>query len=252
MASEKAKELAAKQKAEAKAEKQRKKQSTNPADWGRMRQIRETYKITRENDPRLTWIMIGAIAIPALAGLGVGLWLGSWIIWLIFGLSVGLAVAMWLFVRRAQRAAYKRYEGQAGSAEVALSMLPKQWVSTPAITGNRQMDVVHRTLGPGGLILIGEGEPGRLKPLLAGEVRRHEQVAYGVNVQTIIMGDKEGQVPLSKLADNIRKRPKQLSADKVTEVRSRLRALDSMRQRVPVPKGPMPNMKGARQAMRGR
>ena len=42
-------------------------------------------------------------------------------------------------------------------------MLPKQWVSTPVIAANRQRDAVHRTLGPGGLVLIGEGEPGRLR-----------------------------------------------------------------------------------------
>lgn len=252
MASEKAKELAAKQKAMAKAEKQRKKASKDPADWGRTRQIVETFKLTKEHDPKIGWLLLVAFIVPVIVMLGIGLWLGGWFIWLMFGITLGMAAAMWLFVRRAQAGAYKRYEGQAGSAEVALSMLPKQWISTPAIAANRQMDVVHRTLGPGGLILIGEGEPGRLKQLLAGEVKRHEQVAYGVQVQTIIMGTKEGQVPLPKLADNIRKRPKQLSADKITEVRSRLRALDSMRQRMPIPKGPMPNMKGARQAMRGR
>ena len=43
MASERAKELAAKQKAELKALKEAKKNSTNPADWGRWRQLRETY-----------------------------------------------------------------------------------------------------------------------------------------------------------------------------------------------------------------
>lgn len=252
MASEKAKELAAKQKAQAKAEKLRKKNSTNPADWGRIRQIRETYTITRQHDPQLGWLLLGAFLLPVVVLLGLGLWLGGWVFWLMIGISTGMVLAMLLFVRRAKMAAYKRYEGQAGSAEVALSMLPKQWVSSPAIAANRQLDVVHRTIGPGGLVLIGEGEPGRLKQLLAGEVRRHEQVAYGVTVQTIVMGDKDGQVPLAKLADHIRKLPKQLSADKITEVRARLRALDSMRSRMPIPKGPMPNMKGARQAMRGR
>ena len=39
--SEKAKALEAKQKAELKAEKLRKKNSDNPADWGRWRQYRE-------------------------------------------------------------------------------------------------------------------------------------------------------------------------------------------------------------------
>ena len=78
---------------------------------------------------------------------------------------------MIVLVRRAKAATYKRYAGQAGSAEVALSMLPKKWVSAPVIAANKSQDVVHRTLGPGGLVLIGEGEPGRVKALLASEVR---------------------------------------------------------------------------------
>ena len=252
MASEKAKELAAKQKAAAKAEKLRRKNSDNPADWGQMRQMRETYKLTRQQNPRAPWLLGGTFVVTVAVFLVLGLWLGTWWMWLLLGISFGLLAAMILFVRLAKQAAYKRYEGQAGSAEVALSMLPKQWVSTPAIAATRQLDVVHRTLGPGGLVLIGEGEPTRLKQLLASETKRHEQVAYGVTVTTVIMGDKEGQVPLHKLADHIRKLPKALSADKITEVKSRLRALDSMRGRLPIPKGPMPNVKGSRQALRGR
>ncbi len=44
---------------------------------------------------------------------------------------------MIMLVRRAKKATYKRYAGQAGSAEVALQMLPKKWVSTPVIAANR-------------------------------------------------------------------------------------------------------------------
>ena len=151
---------------------------------------------------------------------------------------------------------YKTELEKATNGRVKLQMLPKQWVSTPVIAANRSRDVVHRTVGPGGLVLIGEGEPGRVRQLLAGEVRKHERVAYGVTVHTIVMGDKEGQVPLGRLADHIRKLPKSLQPNQVTDVRARLRALDAVRPTVPVPKGPMPTSarqaKGSRQAMRGR
>ena len=167
-----------------------------------------------------------------------------------------MLVAMIILVQRTKKATYKRHMGQAGSAEVALSFLPKQWVSTPVIAATRQRDAIHRTLGPGGLVLIGEGEPGRLKPLLVSEVRKHERVAYGVKVTTLVMGDKPGQVPLDKLADHIRKLPKTLQPNQVTDVKLRLRALDAVRPPIPMPKGPMPTnprqVKGAKQAMRGR
>ena len=135
-------------------------------------------------------------------------------------------------------------------------MLPKKWVSTPVIAANRNRDVVHRTLGPGGLVLIGEGEPGRVRQLLASEVKKHERVAYGIPITTVVMGDKAGQVPLDKLADHIKKLPKVLRPHQITDIRQRLRALDAVRPKIPMPKGPMPTstrqVKGARQAMRGR
>ena len=254
MASEKAKELAARQKAEARAEKLRKKNSTDPADWGQLRQIRESYKVTAQHDKPLPWILLGAGLGTAAVFVVIGLFVPPWWMWLITGLMAGLLVAMLIFVRRAKGAAYKRYEGQAGSAEVALQMLPKKWSYTPVITATRNrnsVDVIHRAIGPGGLILIGEGDAKALKAQLASEKRKHEQVSYGVVVQVVQMGKGAGQVPLDKLVDHIKKLPKQLSPAKVVEVQARLRALDAMRPKLPIPKGPL-STKGSRQAMRGR
>lgn len=249
--SEKAKALEAKQKAELRAEKERRRKSDDPADWGRWRQMVETYKITAKHDKYLHALVIAGFVVPFLALLVLGFVLRSPLMWGILGVSVGLLVAMVLFVWRARRAVYARFEGQAGSGEVALQMLNKKWISTPVITATRQMDAIHRTLGPGGLILIGEGDPTRLRPLLNSERKKHEQVAYGVEVTIIQMGDREGQVPLNHLTKHIEKMPKQLTPAKITEVSARLRALDAMRPKAPIPKGPI-NMKGARAAMRGR
>ncbi|MFT3889254.1 MAG: DUF4191 domain-containing protein [Arachnia sp.] len=249
--SERAKALEAKQKAEARAEKLRKKNSTNPADWGRWRQMVETYKMTAKDDKHLVWMTVAGVLVPFVAFLILGFVLNSPIIWGLLGLSVGALVAMLIFAWRARRAVYTRYEGKAGSAEVALQMLPKGWISTPVITATRQLDAVHRTLGPGGLILIGEGEPSRLKQLLASEKKKHEQVAYGVTVTVVQMGKGAGQVPLDQLTKHLKKLPKQLTPAKITEVNQRLRALDAMRPKAPIPKGPI-STKGARAAMRGR
>lgn len=238
------------------AERTRKKNSTDPADMGRIKQIQRAYQLTHEFDPKLPYLMLGALLLPVLLGVVIGLLTGHVIYAAVLGLLVGVLLAMIMLVRRAKAATYRRYSGQAGSAEVALQMLPKQWISTPVIAANRTSDVVHRTLGPGGLVLIGEGEPGRVRQLLAGEVRKHERVAYGVTVHQVVMGDKPGQVPLSRLADHIRKLPKTLQANQVTDVRARLRALDAVRPPIPIPKGPMPTSarqaRGSRQAMRGR
>lgn len=251
-----AKTLKAEAKATKAADRQRRKTSTDPADMGRFRQVAQAYKVTREFDPRLPLVLAAAFLLPVVVGVAVGLLWDHVIYLTIMGVLVGLLLAMALLVRRAKGATYKRYAGQTGSAEVALSMLPKQWVSTPVIAANRQRDVVHRTLGPGGLVLIGEGEAGRVRQLLAGEARKHERVAYGVPVTVLVMGDAANQVPLDKLADRIRKLPKVLQPNQVTDLKQRLRALDAVRPVVGAPKGPMPtdarHVRGARQATRGR
>jgi len=260
MADKQVKAAVADAKAKAKQSRQeakaRKKNSSDPADLGRIRQIVRAYQLTHEYDPPLPWLMLGALLLPLVIGVGVGLLIGHPIYLGVMGVLLGVLAAMAMLVRRAKPATYRRYAGQAGSAEVALQMLPKQWVSSPVIAVTRQRDAVHRALGPGGIVLVGEGEPGRLKALLASEVKKHERVAYGVPVTTVIMGDKAGQIPLAKLADHIRKLPKKLQANQITDVKQRLRALDAVRPQIPLPKGPMPTnprqVKGARQAMRGR
>jgi hypothetical protein len=257
MASERAKELAAKQKAEAKALKAAKKNSDNPKDWGTIRQIRETLKITVQADKQAVPWLVAAFVVPLIVFIVVGLILtkGTWgvIWWVIIGIMGGLVAAMWVLTWRAKIAMYKRYEGQPGAAQVGLSMLPeKKWFTDPAISGNRQGDTVHRTVGPGGLILVGDGDPNRVKSLLNSERRRHEHITYDVDVITISAGDGEGQIPVNKLADHIKHLPKKLDKTQIAEVRSRLKALDNVRGKIPLPKGPLPSMKGMHRAMRGR
>ncbi|NYI72009.1 F0F1-type ATP synthase assembly protein I [Naumannella cuiyingiana] len=253
-AKERAKALEVEQKAARKAAKERRKSSNDPSDMGPLRQIREAYKITKQFEPRLPWMLLGAFLLPAIIGLLIGLAINQPVLLTIFGLLVGLPLAMLVLVNRTKKATFKRFAGQAGSTEVALSMLPKKkWISTPAITANKSMDSVHRTVGPAGIVLIGEGEPGRVRQLLASEAKKHEKVVYEVPVTTIVMGDREGLVPLDRLADHIKKLPKKLEPHEVTEVTSRLKALDAVRPKLPMPKGPVPtSMKGLRQGMRGR
>jgi hypothetical protein len=250
------KQAAAGAKALQRSEKARKKASTDPADMGRLRQIYRAYQVTHEFDKPLPWLLLAAFLVPVVVFWALHYAWDHPIYLTLLGAMFGLLLAMIMLVQRAKRATFKRYAGQAGSAEVALQLLPKQWISAPVIAATRQQDAIHRTLGPGGLVLIGEGEPGRVKTLLAGEVKKHQRVAYGVKVTTIVMGDKDGQVPLNKLAEHIKKLPKTLQPHQITDVRQRLRALDAVRPTMPVPRGPMPTSprqaKGSRQAMRGR
>lgn len=253
MASERAKALAEKQKAEKQALKEAKKNSANPADWGRIRQVREAYRVTHEYDKQLPLFVFGAAAAAFALVMLLGIWFRPWWMWILVGLLAGFTAALGVLTWRVKGATYKRYAGQAGSAEVAMGMLGKEYVKSPVITVTRQMDVVHRVVGPSGIVLIGEGDAGRVRQLLATEAKKHEAVKFGVPVTTLVCGDKDKQIPLDKLAGHIKKLPKAMQASEVTDVSARLRALDAMRPRVPLPKGPLPtSAKGSRQAMRGR
>ncbi len=252
MASDKAKELARQQKAAVKAEKQRKKNSTDPHDWGQWRQIREMYKLAAGENPRFPWILAGGFAGPVIVLTVVGLFVAPLLLWTMIGISAGMVVALLLFNREIKRATFSRVKGQTGSAQVALEMLPKGWSSTPAINANRELDVIHRAVGPCGVVLVGEGNPRRVRQMLANESKRHASAGHNVNIITIVMGEGEGEVPLTKLTDHIRKLPKTYDKAQVEDINRRVRALDSIRPRLGgVPKGPM-NVRGARKALRGR
>ena len=252
MASDKAKELARQQKAAVRAEKERKKNSSDPRDWGQWRQIREMYKLTTSENPRFAWMLAGGFLAPVAVFTVVGLFVSPLLVWTMLGITLGMVVALMLFNREIKRATFSRVEGQTGSAQVALEMLPKGWTSTPAINATREFDVVHRAVGPAGVVLVGEGNPRRVRQMLATESKRHATAAHNLTVLTLVMGEGEGEVPLTKLTDHIRKLPKNYDKAQVEDINRRVRALDNIRPRLGgVPKGPL-NMKGARKAMRGR
>lgn len=253
MASEKAKELARKQKEQIRAEKLRKKNSNDPKDWGRWRQFAEAYKRTNEIDPSTRWWMIGvavgAIVLITAIGLLANL---AWWAWVPLALMSAVLGAMLVLTRKAKTAMITRYQGQPGSAEVALQLLnKKKYTYDLGIAATRELDLVHRVLGPGGIVLIGEGAAGRTRKLLAEQERKHSQVSYGTTVTTLVLGEAANQVKLGELQKRIEKMPKVMEPYQVTEVQSRLKALN-LRNQMPIPKGPMPTPKGINRALRGR
>jgi hypothetical protein len=221
---------------------------------GRMAQIAASYKMTKKSDPKIGLILLGWFLLAAALAFGLMfLLLGNWIFALVTALPFGVLAALIVFGRRAQRAGYRQIEGQPGAAAAALGMLRRGWKLEPAVAFNRNQDVVHRVVGPPGIVLVGEGNPNRLKPLLASERRKHERVASEVPIHEVIVGDTEGAVPLPKLVKHVTKLGRKVKPAQITDVLARLRALDASRPNVPLPKGPIPtNLKGARQNMRGR
>ncbi|MBM9460108.1 DUF4191 domain-containing protein [Nocardioides sp. zg-536] len=231
----------------------------DPSKMSRRRQVIETYKMSRKADPAILWWMLGSFAVAGFAGFALFHWVlpGEGTIKLVLTIIgtilIGLLAMMIVFGRRAQRAAFNQLEGQLGAAARALSMLRRGWIVEEVVGFTKQQDMVHRVIGPPGVVLIGEGNPSRVRPLLASERRKHERVVGDYPVHEVIVGREEGQVPLPKLVKHVRKLGKQIKPADVTELRQRLRALDAQRPKVPIPRGPVPtSMKGQRGNLRGR
>jgi hypothetical protein len=232
----------------------KKDKSEDPDKQGRLKQIAASYRMTKQADPKIGWILLGVFVVFAAIGFGI-FWLlpGMWAFDLVGAVLVGLIGVLFIFGRRAQKAAFSQIEGKPGAAAAALGMLRRGWKVDPAIAFNKNQDVVTRVVGPPGIVLVGEGNPNRLKTLLSNERRKHERVASEVKIHEVICGDSEGAVPVSKITRHVSKLKRTLKPAEMTDVLARLKALDANRSNIPLPKGPVPtNLKGARQNMRGR
>jgi hypothetical protein len=221
---------------------------------GRLKQIALVYRMSKKSDPKIGLVLLGVFLVTAAVAFGI-FWLvpGSWVFDLITSLLFGVLGALIVFGRRAQKAQYAQMEGQPGAAAAALNTLRRGWKVEPAIAFNKNQDLVHRVVGPPGIVLVGEGNPHRLKSLLANEHRKHERVASETPIFDLVAGDSQGAVPVPKLARHVTKLGRNIKPAQMTDVLQRLRALDAGRSNIPIPKGPVPtSMKGARQNMRGR
>ena len=211
------------------------------AKAGRFKQIRMVAKLVNEQNRRALPIVFGSAALVILVFVLIGLLTGLAAFLIPVGVLLGVMTAMILFGRFAQQAQYSAIDGQLGAAAAILQSMRGDWTVTPAVAGNRTMDVVHRAVGKPGVVLVGEGVPSRVAALLAAERKRTERVAHGVPIHEFQAGSGEGQVPVSKLQRKITMLPRSLRPAAVSDLNYRLKALAPTMQ---MPKGPMP--KGAR------
>lgn len=233
--------------------------STPSTPTSRRSQILQTYQMTKRSDPKVGLVTLAAMVAGAAVGFVI-MWLLPGSGWISIVLSVvsaillGILAGLIVFGRRAQKAAYTQMEGQPGAAAGALQMLRRGWKVEPVVGFNKHQDVVHRVVGPPGIVLVGEGTShGRVKQLLASERRKHERVAAEVPLHEVICGRGEDEIPLPKLVKHVTKLGREVKPAEITDILQRLKAIDAQRGKVPLPKGPVPtSMKGMRAQQRGR
>ena len=220
-------------------------------------QLWQAFNMQRKQDKKLIPLMILALLVPALVLFGLGfLWGGQWLM-LFVGILLGITLALWLFTRRLQTSVYDRAAGQAGAAGWALDNLRNgvgmRWETTQAVQINNHMDAVHRVVGLPGVVLVGEGETQRVKPMIAKERKRLARIVGEIPIYDMIAGDGEGQVPLKKLQRELVKLPRNIKKSDVQGLAQRIDALDNLRQKGGgLPKGPMPQGAKAQRGMNRR
>lgn len=210
----------------------------------RRSQIWQAFQMQRKQDKKLLPLMIGALLGVAAVVTGLGMLIfgvGVWWIALPFGITFGALAAMIIFSRRVQANVYKQAEGTPGAAAWSLqNNLRGKWRITPAIAGTSHMDAVHRVVGRPGVVLVGEGAPHRVKPLLAQEKKKLSRVVGDTPIYDIIVGNEEGETPLRKLNQKLMKLPRNISAAAAIDLDNRLNALSARSAQAGLPKGPMP------------
>src|SRR5947209_16508958 len=200
--------------------------------------IGQAYSLTAKNDPKLPWILlIGFVVVAAVIEV-VGVLLGSPFLFIPLAVLAGLLAALVLFTRRVHSSQYKQVEGQPGAAAWALETMRGDWRVSAGVAGTPQFDAVHRVLGRPGVVLVGEGSPQRVRPLIAQEKKKVARVVGDTPTYDIVVGDEEGQVPLRKLSAHVMRLPRNLNAAEVNSLGRRMAALGG--GKMPVPGGPLP------------
>ncbi|NTY63520.1 DUF4191 domain-containing protein [Mycolicibacterium sphagni] len=243
--------------AQDKAAKAEAKAASKVAAKQRRSQLWQAFQMQRKEDKRLLPYMIGAFVLITGAAVAAGVLVGGFTMYMLIPLGVvlGALVAFIIFGRRAQKSVFTKAEGQTGAAAWALDNLRGKWRVTPGVAATGHFDAVHRVIGRPGVIFVAEGSPNRVRPLLAQEKKRTARLVGDIPIYDVIVGNGEGEVPLSKLERHLTKLPANITVKQMDSLESKLTALGTRVGPAAMPKGPLPaqaKMKGIQRTVRRR
>jgi hypothetical protein len=213
----------------------------------RLKQIGQVFSFTAKQDKWFLPLVIAAVLIPlALTALTVLLGFG-WV-WVPIGVMVALLAALIVLNLRSNAAMMNAAEGQPGAAASIIENMRGDWRVRPAATSTTQFDMVHIVIGRPGVILLGEGQPQRVRTLLSQEKRRLSKVIGNAPLYDYMIGKGEGELSIRKLRSTVMKLPRNLTGKDVNALDKRLAALMARPQ---MPKGAIPkNMRPSKGAFR--
>ena len=185
-------------------------------------------------------LVVGAFVITLAIFVGIGAWAGHPVYLSVIGVLFALVVAVAVFGRRVQRAAYSQVEGQMGAAAAVLQNMRGNWRVTPAVQFNKDQDMVHRVVGRPGVVLVAEGNHNRTRGLIVNEKRALSRLVGETPIYDVYVGDGEGQISLRELEKHFTRLPRNIKPALVNQLDGRLKAIRASGGALPIPKGPMP------------
>src|SRR3954452_21708714 len=141
----------------------------------RLKQIGQVISFTAKQDKLFVPLLAGAVGIP-LALTVLGIVLGLSLVYIPIGILVALLAGVIVLNLRSNAAMMKAAEGQPGAAPQLIENMRGDWRVRPAASSTTQFDMVHVVIGRPGVILIGEGQPQRVRGLLSQEKKRLSKV----------------------------------------------------------------------------
>ena len=210
---------------------------------GQMKVLKDAFKLVRKHQPiAFLWMALSFVVVMSI-GVILGLRFDHPIYFSIIAFPLAFLASFFVFTREANTAAFLSIKDQLGAGASVLMAIRKGWTTATAVSVSRNQDMVHRSVGRAGIVLVGEGSPA-VKQLLQDERRKMERFVPGVTLNEVIVGEGNGQVPLRKLQKHLKKLPKKLNKIQVRELRNRLKAVGGIN--MPIPKGPMPINRNAK------
>jgi hypothetical protein len=216
----------------------------------RLREIGQVFAFTMANDRWFLPLLIAAVVVAGGITALMAIFWGP--LFIAGGVMLTLLAALIVFSTRTNSAIMKVAEGQRGSVAQIVERMRGDFRVKAAFASTTQMDMVHVVLCRGGVVLLGEGQPGRVKALVGQERKRLSKVIGSAEMRDFMIGNEEGQVPLRKIRMTLMRLPRTLSPKEVNALDKRITALSA---RPNLPKGAIPKElrppKGAFRAMRG-
>jgi hypothetical protein len=202
----------------------------------RLKQIGMVFSFTAKQDRWFVPLVAAAVLIPLGLTTLVIVLTGGWM-WLPIGIMVTLLAVLIVLNLRSNRAMMSAAEGQPGAAASIVENMRGDWRVRPAASSTTQFDMVHVVVGRPGVILLGEGNPQRVRSLLGQEKRRLTKVIGNAPLYDYVIGSGDGEVSVRKLRVTLLKLPRNLTGKDVNALDKRLTALMARPQ---MPKGAIP------------